>query len=112
MELMLLLFMKMLLIHWLMDYPLQGDFLSRAKALGPLRRYHLIAHAGMHGCAIAWLLSNPWIGLAEWLAHTITDELKVRNIISFQVDQLIHVLCKIMWVITYVIITGGVDGTL
>lgn len=104
MEPILLLFMQLLLLHWLMDYPLQGDFLSKAKEHGPLRRYHLFAHAGMHGCAVAWLLSNPFIGLAEWFIHTITDELKVRKLISFQTDQLIHIMCKITWVIIYVLL--------
>ena len=30
--------------HWLADYPLQSDFLVKAKVEGPLRAYHLVAH--------------------------------------------------------------------
>ncbi len=104
MEYLILLAMQLLLLHWLFDYPLQG-WLAEAKQNGPLRRYHLFAHAGMHGCAVAWLLNNPWIGLAEWVAHAITDELKLRNLISFETDQLIHIMCKFLWLIIYVIVT-------
>lgn len=101
MEYILLLAMQLLLLHWLMDYPLQG-WLAEAKLNGPLKRYHLIAHAGMHGCSVAWLLGNPWIGLAEWVLHAITDVLKCRNIISFQTDQTIHIVCKLIWLVIFI----------
>ena len=91
----------LLAAHWLCDYPLQGEFLSRAKQHGPLRRYHLIAHSGIHGGAVALILSNPFLGLAEWFVHAVTDELKIRDKISFQTDQLIHIMCKITWWIIY-----------
>lgn len=101
MESIILLAMQLLLLHWLFDYPLQG-WLAEAKLKGPNPRYHLIAHAGMHGCAVAWLLGNPWIGLAEWVLHAITDVLKCRNIISFQTDQIIHIICKLIWLVIYI----------
>lgn len=97
MEQMLMMALMLYGAHWLCDYPLQGQFLSDAKAKGPLRFYHLLAHAGIHGAAVALVTGNVWIGLAEWLAHTIIDELKVRGKTSFELDQALHIICKVIW---------------
>lgn len=83
--------------HWVCDYPLQGDFLATAKQNGPLRVYHLVAHAGIHGAAVALVTGNVWLGLAEWAAHTVIDELKVRGRTSFALDQALHAVCKVVW---------------
>ena len=98
MESILMLALMLLGAHWLCDYPLQGPFLSDAKANGPLRAYHLVAHAGIHGAAVALVTGNVWLGLAEWAAHTVIDELKVRGKTSFAVDQVLHIACKVVWV--------------
>lgn len=83
--------------HWVCDYPLQGQFLSDAKVNGPLRFYHLVAHAGIHGAAVALVTGNVWLGLAEWVAHTVIDELKVRGKTTFALDQVLHIVCKAVW---------------
>ena len=87
----------MLAAHWVADYPLQGEFLSRAKADGPLRVYHLVAHAGIQGGGVALVTGSLWLGLAEWIAHTIIDEMKVRGWTNFALDQALHIGCKIVW---------------
>jgi hypothetical protein len=84
--------------HWVCDYPLQGDFLAKAKFEGPLRFYHLVAHAGIHGAAVALITGNVWLGLGEWIAHTIIDELKVKGKTSFATDQALHIACKAAWI--------------
>jgi|SRR5690606_16699579 len=97
MESILMLALMLLGAHWLCDYPLQGQFLSDAKVKGPLRFYHLVAHAGIHGAAVALVTGNVWLGLAEWLAHTVIDEAKVRGRTTFAQDQAAHIICKIAW---------------
>lgn len=89
---MLILFL--LSAHWLCDYPLQGPFLSEAKVKGPLRFYHLVAHAGIHGGAVALVTGSLTLGLVEWALHTVIDEAKVRGATSFAVDQALHIACK------------------
>lgn len=86
--------------HWIADYPLQGDFLAKAKQDGPLRVYHLIAHSGIHGAFVYVITGNIFLGLAEWISHTIIDELKVKGKTSFalDLDQTLHILCKFIWV--------------
>ncbi|WP_245472045.1 DUF3307 domain-containing protein [Rhizobium jaguaris] len=85
--------------HWVCDYPLQGEFLATAKVKGPLRFYHLVAHAGIHGAAVALVTGNVWLGLAEWLAHTVIDELKVRGKTALALDQTLHIVCKAVWLL-------------
>lgn len=88
----------LLAAHWVADYPLQGDFLAKAKADGPLRAYHLIAHAGIHGCAVAIVTGSVWLGLIEWAMHTCIDEAKVKGKTGFATDQALHIICKITYV--------------
>jgi len=99
MESVLMLAVLLLGAHWVCDYPLQGDFLATAKQNGPLRFYHLWAHAGIHGAAVAVVTGSIWLGLAEWLAHTMIDELKVRGRTSFALDQTLHIVCKAVWLL-------------
>lgn len=108
METLFILFFLLLAGHWLADYPLQGDFLATAKQKGPLRVYHLIAHSGIHG-AFVMIITGSWIlGLTEWIAHTIIDELKVRGKTTFAVDQVLHIACK--WAYVTIIAIGAFYG--
>jgi hypothetical protein len=92
-----MLLLMLLAAHWIADYPLQGDFLAKAKAEGPLRLYHLTAHSGIHGGAVALVTGSLSLGLLEWVLHTFIDELKVRRRTSFEVDQFLHIVCKLVY---------------
>jgi hypothetical protein len=105
----LMLALMLLGAHWLADYPLQGEFLSGAKQNGPLRVYHLIAHAGIQGAGVALATGSIWLGLAEWLVHTIIDEAKVRGKTTFAQDQALHVTCKVVWLL-YLVLSGTLSG--
>lgn len=83
--------------HWIADYPLQGDFLAKAKQDGPLRVYHLVAHAGIHGAMVALVTGSVTLGFAEWVAHTLIDQAKVGGRTTFATDQALHVGCKALW---------------
>lgn len=100
--------MKMLLSllagHALADYPLQGDFLARAKnrtaPLPGVPWYQALgAHAVIHGGIVAHITGSPALGLAEAAIHAITDDLKCRGKLSFNQDQVIHIGCKVLWAI-------------
>jgi len=103
MEAWLTLFLMLLGMHWICDYPLQGQFLSDAKAKGPLRVYHLIAHAGIHGAGVALVTGNVWLGLAEWVLHTLIDEAKIRGKTTFAQDQALHIACKLLWLVLVIV---------
>lgn len=88
--------------HALADYPLQGDFLAKAKnrtnPLPGMPWYHgLGAHALIHGAAVASITKSPALGIAETVIHAITDDLKCSGRLSFNQDQAIHIGCKVLW---------------
>lgn len=98
------LFFALLIGHALCDYPLQGDFLARAKnATNPIPGVPwplaMAAHTAIHAGAV-WFLTGTWmLGLFEFLAHWLIDELKCRGKLDFGADQALHVVCKLVWVI-------------
>jgi hypothetical protein len=90
--------------HALADYPLQGDFLAKAKnRLNPLPTIHwlppLLSHAIIHGGFVWVITGNVWLGLAETICHAIIDDFKCVKKISFNIDQALHLVCKLIWIL-------------
>lgn len=88
--------------HALADYPLQGDFLAKAKnRIAPIPGVPwwqaLTAHSAIHGAAVALITGVWWLFFAEAAMHWLTDDAKCRGKISFNQDQAVHILCKIVW---------------
>ena len=88
--------------HALADYPLQGDFLSKAKnRLAPIPGVPwwqaLGAHAIIHGAFVAFITGIWWLFLAEVAIHAITDDAKCQGKLTFNQDQAIHLVCKAAW---------------
>ena len=106
------LFGALIVGHVVCDYPLQGDFLAKAKNRampipGVPWQQALGAHAIMHGGAV-WLLTGIWwLGAAEMLVHVFIDDRKCTGNLTFNQDQALHVACKVVWVILAAIATGG-----
>ena len=97
------LFVALIVAHAVCDYPLQGDFLARAKSrLSPIPgvpwQQAMAAHVVMHGGAVWFLTGSLWLGLAEMAAHALIDDAKCRGRIGFNADQAAHVVCKAAWV--------------
>lgn len=90
--------------HALADYPLQGEFLATAKnrntELGKVFWLHALpAHAFIHGGFVFLVTHSLSLAMAEVLIHGATDFAKCENKISLNVDQAIHISCKIVWAI-------------
>lgn len=90
--------------HVLADYPLQGDFLAKAKnRFAPIPGVPwwqaLSAHALIHGGMVGLITGYWWFGLFEFAAHWRIDYAKCKGDISFNEDQYLHVLCKFVWVV-------------
>lgn len=88
--------------HALADYPLQGDFLANGKnrntELGKIFwPYALPSHALIHGGCVLLITGSLWLAIAESVIHGITDWLKCEKKISLFTDQMVHVICKVLW---------------
>ena len=89
--------------HALCDYPLQGDFLAKAKnrfepVAGVPWFQAMGAHVAIHGGAVGLITGVWWLGIAEAVAHFAIDDWKCSRSISFNGDQALHLLCKAAWV--------------
>lgn len=103
------LFLALLVGHALADYPLQGDFLAKAKnRANPIPGvpwiHGLLPHAAIHGGFVGAITGSVWLGLAEFVVHCLIDDAKCTGKFgsdparAFNIDQALHVACKVVWV--------------
>lgn len=100
----LTLFFWLMVGHAVADYPLQGDFLARAKnhrlpVPGMPWGIALFMHALMHGGAVALITGSVALGIAETVIHMGIDWLKCDGRTDLTQDQFLHVVCKVAWVL-------------
>jgi hypothetical protein len=94
----------MLVGHALADYPLQGDWLSKAKnqtlSLVPGEAIWpgaLACHAAIHSGAVM-LATGSWaLAACEFVAHALIDHTKCAGRLTYNQDQALHVVCKLIW---------------
>ena len=98
------LFCTLLFAHFLLDYPLQGDFLSKAKnRFEPIKHVPwyqaMFAHTALHGLAVGFITGVWLFAILEMAIHWTTDDLKCRGELTFNQDQAIHIICKLVWAV-------------
>jgi hypothetical protein len=103
--------------HAIADYPLQGDFMSKAKSpVTPLRgvpwELILFWHGVIHGGLVWFLTGHIMLGIFEVVAHCTIDYLKCINAFGggrrgFYIDQALHMLCKLLWAIIVAFMGAG-----
>lgn len=89
--------------HFVADYPLQGDAVATGKnknleyaKFGVPWYYWMAGHAATHSMVVALVTQNFFAGLFEFVAHFIIDWLKCSRMINLHVDQLLHIICKLI----------------
>lgn len=98
------LFITLLGWHFIADYPLQGDFLAKAKnRFAPIMHvpwYQALgAHALIHGVGVAIITRSLTLGLIEAIAHMVIDDQKCRGNLTYNQDQAWHIGCKLVYVV-------------
>lgn len=93
----------LIMVHFICDYPLQGDFLAKAKNRmaeipGVPWRWAMGAHVAIHGGAVYLVTGYWWLGVMEVVYHWLIDDAKCRGEITFHQDQCLHLLCKVNYV--------------
>jgi hypothetical protein len=96
--------LAMIAAHAIADYPLQGDFLAKAKnrraPLPGVPWYQaLSAHAAIHGAAVGAITGSAALGVAEAVVHAVTDDMKCNGRLTYNQDQAIHIASKVLWAI-------------
>ena len=102
----------LLIGHAIADFPLQGEFLARAKnrhadlsdVFGkiPVPKslwFHaLTAHSLVHAGAVWLITGSVTLGAIELVIHWCIDFAKCENHTSFNTDQILHVVTKLAFV--------------
>lgn len=99
--------LTLLFLHALADYPLQGDFLAKAKNRhapipGVPWWQAMFAHTMIHAGFVFMATGSIALALAEMVVHWVVDDNKCSGQLSFNQDQAIHVLCKVFWAVAFV----------
>lgn len=91
----------LLFAHALADYPLQGDFLARAKSRrSPIESVDwwvaMAAHCAIHAGSVLLITGSLACAAFEFVAHFFIDHFKCEGVLSFRMDQMLHVGCKLV----------------
>ena len=111
---MIVMFFTLVCAHALCDYPLQGDFLARGKnhtaPIPGIPWWHcLFAHSAIHAGAVMLITGSMTLAVLELIAHTLIDHNKCAGRIGYNMDQALHILCKLAWVhILFTAYPGGI----
>lgn len=102
--------------HALMDYPLQGEFLSTCKNRHLLYKLQdpsrpvqiwpvcMTAHCLIHGATV-WAITGCFVvGCIEFVLHWIIDYAKCENWTTLNQDQALHCICKIGYVVAAMLV--------
>lgn len=98
-------FFYLLCSHFICDYPLQSDFIAVGKnpAKSPYNGvpwfWIMLGHAFTHGAGVSVVTGSALLGAAETVAHFFIDVAKCKGYTNIHVDQALHVLCKIAWLV-------------
>ncbi len=99
--------------HAVADFALQSDSMAKGKnrnssidlskippgqKLQTVWFYWLTAHAMIHAGAVALATGYVILGIGELILHWIIDWCKCENITTIHIDQILHILCKLLWV--------------
>lgn len=104
------LFLALAIGHAVADFPLQGPFLSEAKNRhGNAAKFFndevpagvwlhaLTAHSLIHAGAVWLITGSAVLGVIELVLHWLIDYAKCEGWTGFNIDQLLHYVCKIIY---------------
>lgn len=99
---------SLVFFHYLFDFPLQGDYLSRAKnQADPLPHtpwnHAMTAHCFLQAGGVYIVLGIWWIAALEFVSHFIIDSMKCHGELTYRQDQYLHIGCKVIWVILAIV---------
>lgn len=88
---------KLVFCHLLGDYVLQVDFIAKSKGQN---WYHLFVHCALYCIPFYIVFGNDWRLIFIFVTHFIIDSLKARyNKINYTIDQLLHYICALIYII-------------
>lgn len=104
----LALFFMLVAWHALADFALQNDFIAKAKnpetpIPGINWQVVLLAHGLIHAFGVFLFTDMLSLAVIEVASHFLIDYEKCRKRITFIQDQLLHIGCKVAYVVIYLV---------
>ena len=90
----------LLMSHMIGDFVLQSSVMAEGK--NPAKNnaidsiWWLTAHGATHGLLVILVTGIPLLGLLEMVMHCSIDHGKCIKLYTFNTDQLLHIICKIV----------------
>lgn len=69
--------------------------------------YWMLTHGIVHGILVYFVVGNLWFGVIEVILHIIIDILKTEGKTTIHVDQLLHLITKVLYMIMIIYNIGG-----
>lgn len=101
-------FLTLMMVHYLCDFSLQNDFVAKFKSYivdgkyNPIWYHCLTAHCAIHALGVYVLTKSVYLSLFMFFTHFLIDHLKCKGKITFNGDQLLHVL--VITVISFIFV--------
>ncbi len=99
-------FIVLLMCHFIGDFVLQSDRMAVEKCPGKDSTLNwswwLTGHASTHALLVYLVTWNIAACVSEFFCHFAIDFMKCRYKFRLSSDQLLHIICKMIWV--YIII--------
>jgi hypothetical protein len=85
--------------HYLADFGLQNEFTARFKVPGsaPYWLHIMVSHCAIQALPVLIVTGSNGLALAEFVTHMVIDTLKCKGKLTFNQDQALHLLCKVIW---------------
>jgi len=108
----LALFAALLVVHALVDFPLQGAYLAQQKARATATSQSewivaLTAHCVIHAGGVWLVTGSLGFGAVELVLHGLIDFGKGERKFGLIADQLLHLGCKLSYVILLLWVLPG-----
>jgi len=108
---MLELIARIFFAHAIADYALQNNRLNRWKNVNeaipviekPTWVFALTAHAMTNGAVLYLMTGNITLGIVETILHWFIDLFRCNEIYSFHVDQALHLITKIVYIVLLIL---------
>ena len=99
------LFIPLILGHFVADFAIQTDTVAINKCPNNNSKINInwawwmTGHVSLHGLIVFFITGNAFLALAESTIHFYIDYLKCIGKFNLLIDQLLHILCKFIWVL-------------
>ena len=89
--------------HAVADFGLQSPWMSENKRRGgEMWGLVLSAHGLIHAGAVYLITGNVWLSVGEFAAHWLIDLGKGEGLYGVGIDQTLHILSKVIWMLLYI----------